>query len=203
MSSEGFILRRSGDIFGLMSRDLSTSFPLRPARVHEAYGPAAPVLAAVACGQVEGSLFWITENWLPEHLNPLGLSTFLDPARLLAARTGSQIDSLAIAEETLRDGSLGLVVLETTRPLNLREGRRLQLAAKAGGTPGLCIIPEGMGSNAAETRWKAEPLPSLGSRDSTLMRWDLKKNKSGTLGAWDVRWDAETRRLHVVSPAGE
>ena len=186
-----------------MSDRFDSAFPLRAARVHEAFGPAAPVLAAVACGLEPGKLLWIAEAWLPERINPLGLSGFVDPSRVLTARTGGQVDTLAVAEEALRDGALGLVVLEISRPLDLREGRRLQLAAKAGATTGLCLIPEGQGSNAAETRWKADPIPDDQGQDSTLMRWELNKNKSGTLGIWDVRWDAETRRLHVVSPACE
>ncbi len=136
-------------------------------------------------------------------LNPLGLAPFIDPSRLLVARSANQTDSLAAAEEALRDGAIPFVVAQITRPLNLREGRRLQLAAGAGGTTGLCIIPENMGSNAAETRWRAVPILDDGRGDSTLMQWEIIKNKSGTIGAWHVRWDPEARGLHVVSPAGE
>jgi len=134
-------------------------------------------------------------------LNPVGLSAFFDPARLLVAQTKQQTESLAVTEEALRDGSVPLVVTELTRPLDLREGRRLQLAAKAGNTTGLCLIPDGMGSNAAETRWHCSPVFDVG--DSTLMHWEIIKNKTGTLKAWHVRWNAETRRLDVVSPVGE
>ena len=41
-----------------------------------------------------------------------------------------------MAEEALRDSAVALVLLEVTRPLDLREGRRLQLAAKTGAAPG-------------------------------------------------------------------
>jgi protein ImuA len=164
--------------------------------------------AAIAAAQVQGSVLWVRETWLPDVLNPVGIAPFLDPSRLLLARTKMQTDSLAVAEEALKDGATPFVIVEITRPLDLREGRRLQLAAKAGGATGLCMIPAGMGSNAAETRWRAAPLfdaiQEVGDRgDSTLMRWEIIKNKSGTNGAWDVRWDPETRRLHVVSPAGK
>lgn len=178
-------------------------FPLRKARVHEVCGPGATAFAAIAAGAPPSGLLWVRESWQPEALNPLGLVPFLDPSRLLVAQTAGQTDSLAVAEEALRDGALPVVVIEITRPLNLREGRRLQLAAKTGGSTGLCLIPEGMGSNAAETRWRAAPVFDPQGADSTLMRWDLIKNKSGTLGAWNVRWDAAAHRLDVVSPAGE
>lgn len=175
---------------------------LRPARVHEVCGRAATAFAAIMAGRVAGAVLWVREAWLPEALHPHGLGAFLPPERLLLARTDSQTDSLAVAEEALRDGAVPFVVIETTRPLTLREGRRLQLAAQAGGATGLCLIPEGMGSNAAETRWHAAPVLDPQEGDSTLMRWEIIKNKSGTLGAWHVRWDQQAHCLHVVSPAG-
>ncbi|MGQ3488991.1 ImuA family protein [Roseovarius pacificus] len=174
--------------------------PLRKARVHEACGPGAVSFAAIAASRA-GPVLWVRERWLGEMINPVGLSVFFDTAHLLLAQTGDQTETLAVAEEALRDGSVPLVILEITRPLNLREGRRLQLAAKAGNTTGLCLIPEGMGSNAAETRWHCTPVFDAG--DSTLMRWKIIKNKSGTLGSWHVRWNATSHRLDVVSPAGE
>lgn len=185
-----------------MLPDFTTIFPLRRGRVHEACGPAAAAFAAVVASVTQGMTLWIREAWLGDTVNPLGLASVLDPARVLVARADTQTDSLAVAEEALRDAALSFVLLEITRPLNLREGRRLQLATKAGNTTGLCLIPEGMGSNAAETRWHARPLFDPQSEDSTLMRWEIKKNKSGTIGAWDVRWSQEARCVHVVSPVG-
>ena len=187
-----------------MTAAFRQSFPLRADRVHEVYGAGRAGFAAVACARAEGALFWLREGWREEALNPVGLSRFFDPERLLVVEARNQADLLASAEEALRDGSLGLAVLETSRPLGLTEGRRLQLAARAGRTTGLCLIPEGMGSNAAESRWHAAPLyDPEGLEDSTLMRWSLIKNKSGTTGAWDVRWDHASRRIAVVSPVGE
>lgn len=181
-----------------MSTGFHHGFPLSPARIHEVCGAGAVTFAVLAARRLLPVL-WVREAWLPEMLNPLGLVPFLDPAEVLLARTNSQADSLAVAEEALRDGAAGFVAVEITRPLNLREGRRLQLAAGAGKTTGLCLIPEGMGSNAAETRWRCSPVFDVTASDSTLMRWELIKNKSGTLGAWHVRWDTASHRLDVVS----
>lgn len=183
-----------------MSSVLPPALFLRPARVHEAWGPAATAFAVIVAARSDGNVLWVREGWLHDALYPPGLAAFVDPARLVLALTRSQTDSLAVAEEGLRDGVVPLVVVETTRPLDLREGRRLQLAAKAGGATGLCLIPEGMGSNAAETRWHVAPVLTAG--DSTLMRWEITKNKEGTIGAWHVRWDEQAHRLHVVSPVG-
>ncbi|GGE08731.1 hypothetical protein GCM10011345_13000 [Gemmobacter megaterium] len=175
--------------------------PLRPARVHEACGPGVTAFAAVVCAQGKGPVLWVREGWQAGTPDPVGLSAICDPARILIARTKSQADTLAVAEEALRDGAVTMVVIEITRPLDLREGRRLQLAAKAGQTTGLCLIPEGAGSNASETRWHCTPVLDPQERsDSTLMRWEIIKNKSGTFGVWHVRWDAAAHRLDVVSP---
>lgn len=185
-----------------MPTDVLTHFPLRPSRVHEVCGPGSLAFAALATRRFSPVL-WVCETWQRETLNPLGLARFLDPAGVLLARTKNQSDSLAVAEEALKDGAVAFVVMEITRPLDLREGRRLQLAAKAGQTTGLCLIPEGMGSNAAETRWRCAPVFDAAASDSTLMRWELIKNKSGTLSLWHVRWDAASHRLDVVSPVAE
>jgi len=175
---------------------------LHPARVHEVCGPGATGFAAIMAARADGDVLWVGEGWQAGTLYPPGLLAFLNPGRLLLARTGNQTDSLAVAEEALRDGVVELIVIEITRPLDLRQGRRLQLAAKAGGATGLCLIPEGMGSNAAETRWYAAPARNREHDDSTLMRWEIIKNKTGTNGAWYVRWDEQAYRLHVVSPVG-
>ncbi|WP_124085701.1 ImuA family protein [Pseudogemmobacter humi] len=183
----------------------SNSLPsLRSARVHEVCGPGAAGFAAVACAQSGGDLLWLRGAWQAGALDPVGLSEICDPARILIARAKDQTDMLAIAEEALRDGAVTLVVIEISHPLDLREGRRLQLAAKAGQATGLCLIPDGGGSPASETRWHCAPvLDPEGRPDSTLMRWEIIKNKSGTTGVWHVRWDAAAHRLDVVSPVAQ
>ncbi|WP_425439446.1 ImuA family protein [Planktotalea frisia] len=188
-----------------MTPDFTSSFPLRAARVHEVCGPSAASFAAVCASTAQGTVLWIREHWRPEGLNPLGLSPFFDPAKLLIAQVKDQTEGLAVAEEALRDGSVPLVVLEISQPIGLIQGRRLQLSAKTGKSTGLCLIPDGMGSNAAESRWRAAPLfdPFSAAGDSTLQRYELIKNKSGTLGSWHVRWDTASRRLHLVSATGE
>ncbi|WCR14805.1 hypothetical protein [Paracoccus seriniphilus] len=179
-----------------------TAFPLRPSRVHEACGPLAAGLAAASAANA-GAALWLREGWRPEMISPLGLNNYLDPARVLSVRTRDQIETLAAAEEALRAGVVPLVVMELTQPIGLTAGRRLQLAARAGQSTGLCLIPEGMGSHAAETRWRCTPIPDPENppEDSTLQSWELIKNKSGTSGLWHVRWSLSTRHLIVVSPA--
>lgn len=180
-----------------------TAFPLRPARVHEAYGPLAASLAAVSAAQAD-ALLWIRERWRPEAVSAAGFATYFDPARMLLAQVKDQTETLTVAEEGLRDGAVPLVVMELTVPLSLTAGRRLQLAAQAGQSTGICLIPEGMGSPSAETRWRCSPVPDPNDAgDSTLQSWELIKNKSGTNGVWHVQWSQSARRLIVVSSPRE
>lgn len=183
-----------------MSVPLITAYPLRPSRMHEACGPGAVSFALRTTAHTHGDTLWVREQWLPEQLLPAGFEG-LDPSRLILAQTKSQTDTLAIMEEALRDGAAPFVVAQITAPISLTAGRRLQLAAKAGGATGLCLIPDGMGSNVAETRWHCAPV--FDQRGSTLQLWQLKRNKSGTTGAWHVRWDAQKRCIAVVPPAVE
>ena len=188
-------------MFDAMTSELFDHFPPRRGRTHEATGPGAPGFAFALGGRLDGHVLWIVEGWRAGAINPVGFSLYLDPAKLLLARAGDPAEAQAVAEEALRSGAVALVVLEVSKPLSLTAGRRLQLAAEEGKSTGLCLISEGMGSNAAQTRWHCSPL--YDPDDSTLQRWETIKNKSGTLKAWDVRWDAQTRRIIVVSKAGE
>jgi protein ImuA len=176
-------------------------FPLTPARAHEAQGPGAPFFAIAACAVQPKPCLWIAERWQAEGLNPYGVAEFMDPAHLLLAHTPNQLESLASAEEALRSGAFGVVVTRLSEPLTLFTGRRLLLAAQAGESLGVFLIPEGAGSPAAETRWHCAP--HFSAKDSTLHHWRLIKNKSGTLTEWVIRWDEQARGISVVSEAPE
>jgi len=177
-------------------------FPnLKSGRSHELTGAAASSFAAIFAGGCSGPVMWISEGWQREELHPSGFAQFCDPQKLLLVKAKGETDLLASFEETLRSGVMSVVIAELNTALGLTAGRRLQLAAKAGRATGLSIIPEGMGSNAAETRWRCNPL--YDPDDSTLQQWELIKNKSGTLGIWDVRWNAEARRIIMVSKVGQ
>lgn len=188
-----------------MTNDFAKCFPLRTGRTHEVCGPSTlPFVFALAGqtgAQTGSSIMWVHEDWQSEQINPTGFSSYIDPQNLLVAKAKNQTDVLAASEEALRSGAVGLVVMELSKPIGLTQGRRLQLAATAGKSTGLCIIPEGTGSNATETRWRCSSL--FDAQDSTLQRWEIIKNKSGTLKTWDVKWDAQTRRVIVVSEAAQ
>lgn len=184
-------------------------FPPKRTRTHEACGPGAYMFACATIAHLGGQAMWIAESWNTNKVNPNGVADFVDPAKLIFCNTKDQSDTLAVAEDALRSGAVSLVVVVLSKPLGLTEGRRLQLAARDGRATGLAIIPEGMGSNAAETRWHCSPVFDAAfdagplRRDSTLQRWELIKNKSGTFGVWHVRWDSTAHRISVASPPRE
>jgi len=188
-----------------MSEDFATHFPPRKTRTHEVSGPSAPTFAFALGGHLGGDVMWICRGWQSDHINPAGFAPFMDPCRLLWVKAKDQDDMLAVGEEALRSGAVALVVMDLHQPISFTAGRRLQLAATTGKSTGLCLIPQGQGNNAAETRWHCAPVfeSFSDSRDSTLQRWELIKNKSGTLAAWDVKWDAQARRIIVVSKAAQ
>lgn len=191
-----------------MKRSTPSFFPPARDRVHEVCGAGVYGFAFALLAQCGGRAIWVREAWRNQQINPSGFADYLDPSRLTICNTSDQTETLAVAEEALRSGAVSLVVMVLGKSVGLTEGRRLQLAAKQGETRGLAIIPEGMGSNAAETRWRCTPVFETSDadkprRDSTLQCWELIKNKSGTLGIWHVRWDAASRRFNMVSPVGE
>ena len=143
---------------------------LAPGRAHEACGPARRVFAAMLAAATEGPVLWILPDWSEERLNPDGLTTFFDPARLVLARIRRAEDLLWTAEEALRSGACPLVVVETPPTQNpppaLTPVRRLHLAAEAGaaasggaGPRALLLTPGDGGAQGVETRWRMAPAP--------------------------------------------
>ncbi len=195
---------------------------LTPFRVHEVGGAAAHAFAMAQAGVqagagfASGTVVCIRAAHETDRLLPAGIARLLPPARLMMVLAAGEVDLLWATEEALRSGAVGFVIAAPQKPLSLTAGRRLQLAAEAGRSTGLLIIRDGMGSNAAQTRWHCAPewgapergapeggAPEWHGRDSTLQRWSLIKNKEGTLGDWLVGWNEKARAVCVVSPVGQ
>lgn len=170
-------------------------------RIHEVCGPTRHGFVSAISGATKGPVIWIDETQQTEQVLPLGVLSYFDPARIIFAHAPTPLDMLWMAEESLRSKTIPIVITRLSRPLDFTQGRRLQLAAEAGKSLGLFLVPEGVGSNVAETRWHCAPY--FDEDDSTLQHWQLIKNKSGTLNGWITRWDEQAHRIIVVSKAGE
>jgi len=176
-------------------------FSLLAARVHEAEGPGRRSFALFHTLRHPGPVLWILPEHEPKRPMLRGLPAGLGERLMLLTPKG-ETDLLWCVEEALRATPVALVIAEPQQPLSLTAGRRLQLAAETGGTTGLMLIRDGQGSNASETRWRCEPAAAA-TADSTLHRWSLNKNKSGTIGSWTVNWNGASAAVHLVSQAGK
>ena len=132
-----------------------------------ALGFALALLSRVLA-KAEGPLLWVGARL---DLHAPGLAAFgIDPARLALVRAGAEPDRLWALEEGLRAregrGAAFAAVLGEVATLDRTAGRRLQLAAEAGGLP--CFVLRRQlaaprradGPSAALTRWRVAPLPS-------------------------------------------
>ena len=102
----------------------------------------------------------------------------LQPPDLILARARDDTEVLWAMEEGLRCPDLACVVGEL-RGLDLTAGRRLQLAAEAGGVTGLALHPLlAHAANAGTTRWR------VGSASGGRWRLALERCRGGMPGEW-------------------
>ncbi|HYG86498.1 MAG TPA: hypothetical protein VD978_09590 [Azospirillum sp.] len=152
---------------------------------------AAALLARLAAARGAPAV-WIVRG---RDLHAAGLAAYgLTPDRLIAVRAVRDADALWAMEEALRCKGLSAVLGETGR-LDLTAGRRLQLAAEAGGVTGLLLVDGGHTgvASVAVTRWHIAPAPSSAAPDEPGVgesRWrvDLLRCRGGHPGSWELGW---------------
>jgi protein ImuA len=171
------------------------------AALHELRGSLASGLAAAMAGRLlaagKGAIVWCADAALGRRCGRLygpGLARFgIRPERLLVVHCGNAREVLWAAHEALASSAVAGVVLEVER-LDLLAGRRLQLAAEAGGAAGLVLRfgrPDEAPS-AAVSRWRAEPFFPKDANAARCWSLDLWRVKGGVPGHWLVRWDDRT-----------
>jgi protein ImuA len=178
--------------------------------LHEVRGGLASGFSAALAGRFlhqPGALVWCVDAALERRQGRLygrGLARFgIATARLLLVRCRGQQEVLWAAHEALRSTAVACVVIEL-EAFDLLAGRRLQLAAEAGGTAGLLLRfgRADQAPSAAVTRWRAEPFFSSDNRRAWSL--DLWRVKGGVPGHWLVRWpsfgegDDETLSLAAI-----
>lgn len=164
---------------------LAGGLSLQRGRVHEFCGPARITLAALLMAKTQGVVIWVHPGWTSEWLNPSGLCSLADPARLIFLRATREDDILWAGEEALRSGAAPLVVMDLDTPPALTPVRRLHLAAEAGaaaarndtGLPplGVMLLAEQGGAQGAESRWHAAPAPGSGLLADPQRAWTLTR----------------------------
>ncbi len=181
---------------------------LAPGRAHELCGAGRITLAAILAGMAAanggGPVLWIRPAWAEGRLNPDGLRTFLDPARLVMASPSRGEDVLWSMEEALRSGACAAVVAEPPAAPGLTPVRRLHLAAEAGAEKtgraplGLLLTPGAGGAQGVETRWRLSPAPGWaaaleggaeGPADAhAAWRLELLRARALRPQVWEMRW---------------
>ncbi len=175
--------------------------------LHEVRGGVASGFTACLAGRClrhPGALVWCTDAALERRQGRLygpGLARFgIDAARLILVRCRGQREVLWAAHEALRSAAVAGVVLEL-EALDLLAGRRLQLAAEAGGTAGLVLRfgRADQAPSAAVTRWRAEPSRhDADPHDRRCWSLELWRVKGGMPDHWLVRWDDQTLSLAAI-----
>ena len=177
--------------------EITLARPLRLARgrVHEVMGDSPEVFALAAAARVAGPVLWIALPRDAGSLAPTGLQRFVDPARLILVVGIDRGECLWAAEQALRARSAPCVILELKDGPDLRESRRLQIAAEEGGAIGLVLLQGRARTSAAETRWRCEALAGEG------WEWICIKSKRGAPGAWRVSWMGNNHAPDLVALA--
>jgi len=188
---------------------LTDELSLQRARVHEIIGAASDSFAVMIAAKLTGPIVWIGRARDVSSLAPTALKSFIDPTRIVLTEGTSRKEVLWAAEQVLRSKGATLTVIQLKLGPDLRESRRLQLAAEQGRGLGLILIEKRAQSSAAQTRWRCEPqiIPRKTANDTELTGqwlWEITKNKSGPVGRWSVKWKGGTHaanNVHMVSTA--
>jgi len=194
--------------FGLPALDRHLGGGLPRGCLHEVAGAVDDGAALGFCAALAGRLaaerpiLWCQPGF---DLYAPGLAAFgLDPARLIVVTARRPADRLWAMEEGLRCRALAAAVIELDG-LDMTAGRRLQLAAEAGGVTGFVLHPAGLhtAAGAAVTRWTVTASAGHGVHRSFSpapldgpgkwlgpARWqvELLRCRGGRPGRWLIEW---------------
>jgi protein ImuA len=128
-------------------------------------------------------------------LYPPALAAYgLDPGEVILLSAPSPAELLWAMEEALRSPALAGVVGEIDR-LDLTAGRRLQLAAAAGGGVGFLLLRADRPAaavSAAALRWR------IGAGPDRAWHVELLRRRGGRPGAWILERSADAESLQVL-----
>jgi protein ImuA len=152
------------------------------------YAACALLFAAGILARLPGPVLWCLHS--RDLFAPALARVGLHPDRIIFCETWKDAEILPAIEEGLRMRGLAGVVGELNR-VSLTPSRRLQLAAETSGVPALIIrrssehVSE---SNAAMTRWRISPAPSMETSPyrmgRPLWRVELLRCRGASPNSW-------------------
>ncbi|MDP3803742.1 hypothetical protein [Brevundimonas sp.] len=165
---------------------------------------AATMLFALSrrgAGDGRPVLMTATRSWLGEHGRPYGPG--MPGISLILAPVTTAAEALWTLEQALRSGAVSLA-LGAVDAATLTQTRRLDFAAKQGGSVGL-VLPRGLdGLSAARRRWRISTLASAVDPDdakapgAARLTAELVRGRGERPGAWVLEQDDETHRLRLA-----
>lgn len=190
--------------------NLASAYPSPSPMLEEAAGVTVgdqPAAFAFALSRMAGSkpvLAVLPQHWLGEYGRPFphGFADFAPVLLLIRPRTA--VDALWTMEQGLRSGAVAGVVgaIETT---TLTQTRRLDFAAREGGSVAVLLRGRGGGLSAARRRWQIAAYPSavhpFDARAPGLcrLRAELVRRHDGPPGVWILEQDHATDHLRLVA----
>ncbi|MEQ7156728.1 ImuA family protein [Brevundimonas aurifodinae] len=147
----------------------------------------------------------VTRAWLKEHGRPYGPGRrSLCGGRDLILMIGrTQAEALWAMEQALRSGGLALV-LGAVDGADLTQTRRLEFAARDGGSAGVLLRTRTGDLSAARRRWRVASVASEGDADDVRapgplrLSAELTRSRGERPGLWMLEVDDETHRLRLA-----
>ncbi|MFC7377182.1 hypothetical protein [Brevundimonas sp. GCM10030266] len=152
-------------------------------------GDGRPVLLAA-------SRVWLGENGRPYGPGLPGVALILTPVATAA-------EGLWVLEQALRSGAVSLA-LGAVDGATLAQTRRLDFAAKEGGSVGVMLPRSPEGLSAARRRWQVATALSAPDADDprapgrTRLTAGMTRGRGERPGVWMMEQDDETHRLRLA-----
>ena len=184
-------------------------FPEVAAPLEEACAPtprdmAATLLFALsrrAEGDGRPVLIAATKAWFGEYGRPYGPG--LSGTALILTPVSTAAEALWTLEQALRSGAVSLA-LGAVDGASLAQTRRLDFAARAGGSLGLMMPRHPDGLSAARRRWRistalsAPDVEDLRAPGRARLVAEMTRGRGERPGAWILEQDDETHRLRLA-----
>lgn len=139
--------------------------------------------------------------WLGENGRPYGPG--LPGEALILTPVSTAAEGLWVLEQALRSGAVSLA-LGAVDGASLAQTRRLEFAAKEGGSAGVMLPRSPEGLSAARRRWRIGTALSAPDLDDprapgrTRLLAELTRSRGERPGVWMLEQDDETHRLRLA-----